>query len=163
VQRLHGDDLRDGLGRAPLPDALARKYPNADREWCWQFVFPASSPYTDRRTGVRHRHHLHESVIQKPMSQAVHRAGLTKQATHHTLRHSFTTELIRDGYDIRNVQELLGHEDLSTMIYTHVLNRGGRGVRSPADRLPVRSRPSPHGGSARPVLGRPPGRPNTEF
>jgi integrase len=87
VQRLHDDDLRDGLGRAPLPDALARKYPNADREWGWQFVFPASSHYTDRRTGVRHRHHLHESVIQKGMSQAVRRAGLTKQATPHTLRH----------------------------------------------------------------------------
>ena len=87
VQRLHDSDLRDGLGRAPLPDALARKYPNADREWGWQFVFPASSHYTDRRTGVRHRHHLHESVIQKGMSQAVRRAGLTKQATPHTLRH----------------------------------------------------------------------------
>jgi integron integrase len=164
VRRLHDRDLRDGLGRAPLPDALARKYPNADREWGWQFVFPASSHYTDRRTGVRHRHHLHESVIQKGMSQAVRRAGLAKPATPHSLRHSFATELIRDGYDIRTVQELLGHTDVqTTMIYTHVLNRGGRGVLSPADRLPVRSRPSPDGGPARPVLGPRPGRPNTEL
>ena len=163
VQRLHEDDLRNGLGRAPLPDALSRKYPNADREWGWQFVFPASSHYTDHRTGVRHRYHVHETVIQKGMSQAVRRAGLTKQATPHTLRHSFATELIRDGYDIRTVQELLGHSDVSTtMIYTHVLNRGGRGVRSPADRLPVRPRPSPGGASPRPQLGRPPGRPNSE-
>lgn len=164
VRRLHESDLRDGLGRAALPDALARKYPNADREWGWQLVFPASSHYTDRRTGVRHRHHLHESVIQKRMSQAVRRAGLTKQAAPHVLRHSFATELIRDGYDIRTVQELLGHDDLSTtMIYTHVLNRGGRGVRSPADRLPVGSRPGPRGEPASPALGRPPGRPNTDF
>jgi len=163
VQRMHENDLRDGVGRAPLPDALARKYPNADREWSWQFVFPASSLYTDRRTGIRHRHHLHESVIQKGMSQAVRRAGLTKPATPHSLRHSFATELIRDGYDIRTVQELLGHQDLSTtMIYTHVLNRGGRGVRSPADRLPLRPRPSLDGLSQRAVLGRPSGRPNTE-
>lgn len=163
VHRMHENDLRDGLGRAPLPDALARKYPNADSEWGWQFVFPASSLYTDRRTGVRHRHHLHESVIQKGLSQAVRRAGIVKQATPHTLRHSFATELIRDGYDIRTVQELLGHQDLSTtMLYTHVLNRGGRGVRSPADRLPVRPGPRPADASLCPVLGRPPERPNTE-
>jgi integron integrase len=163
VRQMHDGDLRVGLGRAPLPDALSRKYPSADREWGWQFVFPASSHYTDRTTGVRHRHHLHESVIQKEMSQAVHRAGLTKQATPHTLRHSFATELIRDGYDIRTVQELLGHEDLSTtMIYTHVLNRGGRGVRSPADRLPGRSLSSIGAPGRDPVLGRPAGRPNTK-
>ncbi len=163
VRRLHDGDLRVGLGRAPLPDALARKYPNADREWGWQFVFPASSHYTDSHTSVRHRHHLHESVVQKKMSEAVRRAGLTKQATPHTLRHSFATELIRDGYDIRTAQELLGHEDLSTtMIYTHVLNRGGRGVRSPADRLPVRSRSVPNGASGRPELGRPAGRPSSK-
>jgi len=164
VRRLHENDLRNGLGRAPLPDALQRKYPSADRHWGWQFVFPASSHYTDARTGIRHRHHLHESVLQKQMAQAVRLAGLVKPATPHTLRHSFATELIRDGYDIRTVQELLGHKDLTTtMIYTHVLNRGGRGVRSPADRLPIQPRPSPDDSSRTPVLGRPPRRPNTEY
>jgi len=132
VRQQHGEDLGRGLGRAPLPGALARKYGNADREWGWQYVFPASSHYTDRRTGVRHRHHLHETVIQKSVKQATRRAGITKPATPHTLRHSFATELIRAGYDIRTVQELLGHSDVSTtMIYTHVLNRGGRVAPAP--------------------------------
>jgi integrase len=141
---------------------LRRKYPNADRQWSWQFVFPASSHYTDPRTGLRHRHHLHETVPQKQMAQAVRRAGLTKLATPHSLRHSFATELIRDGYDIRTVQELLGHKDLSTtMIYAHVLNRGGRGVRSPVDRLRSLPRPCPKG-SESPVLGRPFRRPNSD-
>jgi integron integrase len=163
VRRLHENDLRNGLGRAPLPDALKRKYPNADRQWGWQFVFPASSHYIDSRSGTRHRHHLHESVLQKQMAQAVRLAGLVKPATPHTLRHSFATELIRDGYDIRTVQELLGHKDLTTtMIYTHVLNRGGRGVRSPADRLPAQLRPRSTNDSESPALGRPTPLANTE-
>jgi integron integrase len=136
VRRVHTEDLRRGLGQTSLPDALARKYPAADRQWAWQYVFPASSHYTDRHTGIRHRHHLHETVIQKSIAEAARRAGLAKPATPHTLRHSFATELLRDGYDIRTVQELLGHTNVSTtMIYTHVLSRGGRGVLSPADRL----------------------------
>jgi integron integrase len=160
VRRIHDDDLARGLGRVALPDALSRKYPGADRQWGWQFVFPASTHYTDRRTGAQHRYHLHESVIQKHMAEAVRRCGLAKPATPHTLRHSFATELIRDGYDIRTVQELLGHKDVSTtMIYVHVLNRGGKGVRSPADRLPLTPRrPPPATAPPDGVFTRPPSR-----
>lgn len=136
VRAIHAEDLARGLGRVELPGALARKYPHADRDWGWQWVFPASSHYTDRETGLRRRHHLHESVLQKAFKEARLAARVAKPAGCHSLRHSFATHLMEDGYDIRTIQELLGHADVSTtMIYTHVLNRGGRGVRSPADRL----------------------------
>jgi len=136
VRLQHSTDLARGLGSVELPNALARKYPNAPKEWGWQWVFPATCHYTDSITGERRRHHLHESVLQRAFKEARIKSGVAKPAGCHTLRHSFATHLLEDGYDIRTIQELLGHADVSTtMIYTHVLNRGGRGVCSPADRL----------------------------
>lgn len=136
VKSQHQEDLRQGVGRVALPHALERKYLNAGQEWGWQWVFPATSHYVDPVTKERRRHHLHESVMQKAIKEARLKAGITKPASCHTLRHSFATHLLEDGYDIRTVQELLGHTDVrTTMIYTHVLNRGGKGVRGPADAL----------------------------
>ena len=136
AQTLHRCDLGNGCGEVFLPDALGRKYPGASRSWGWQYVFPAPTLSRDPRSGTVRRHHLGDQAFQRAMRQAVLDAGLTKPATPHTLRHSFATHLLDAGYDIRTVQELLGHSDVSTtMIYTHVLNRGGRGVISPLDRL----------------------------
>ena len=136
VRRLHGVDPREGYGEVHLPYALARKYPRAGYEWMWQYVFPATKRSVDPSDGVIRRHHLDESVLHRALKEAACNAGVNKPVSAHVLRHSFATHLLQGGYDIRTVQELLGHADVSTtMIYTHVLNRGGRGVASPLDRL----------------------------
>ena len=133
---VHGADLAEGFGEVSLPFALAKKYPRAGREAGWQYVFPASHRALDPISGREKRHHLDASVIQKRMRQATHAAGINKRITPHTMRHCFATHLLQSGYDIRTVQELMGHNDVkTTMIYTHVLERGGSAVRSPMDKL----------------------------
>jgi integron integrase len=134
VRRLHQQDLEKGYGSVYLPFALERKYPNADRQWIWQFIFPSDRFSQDPRSGVTRRHHLHETTVQQALKEASGAAGIEKRVSCHTFRHSFATHLLQAGYDIRTVQDLLGHKDVkTTMIYTHVLNRGGRGVISPLD------------------------------
>lgn len=135
VRELHGEDVAQGMGEVWLPHALSVKKPAAPREWGWQYVFPSKRLSLDPRTGQRGRHHVDEKVLQRSIKVALARAGIVKPATTHTLRHSFATHLLENGYDIRTVQELLGHADVATtQIYTHVLNRGGLGVRSPLDK-----------------------------
>ena len=134
VKALHDRDLADGCGEVELPDAIARKYPRAPYEWGWKFVFPSYKRSVDRRTGAIRRHHVYENYLIRGVREAARRAGIAKHVSCHPLRHSFATHLLEGGYDIRTVQELLGHNDVSTtMVYTHVLNKGGRGVRSPLD------------------------------
>ena len=136
VKAQHEADVAAGRGSVALPGSLRAKYPHAPWDWAWQWVFPATRFYVDAASGERRRHHLHESVLQRAVKDAARAAGISRPATCHSLRHSFATHLLEAGYDIRTIQELLGHRDVSTtMVYTHVLNQGGRGVRSPLDQL----------------------------
>ncbi len=136
VKEIHKRDLADGYGRVLMPYALDRKYPGASTDWRWQWVFPQERRWRNAQTGEQGRHPVDESIIQRAVKEAVASAGLTKRASCHTFRHSFATHLLEGGYDIRSVQELLGHSDVkTTMVYTHVLNQGPRGVRSPLDEV----------------------------
>ncbi|MHB2154398.1 integron integrase [Calditrichota bacterium GD2] len=136
VKKLHEYDLKNGFGSVYLPYALERKYPLAGKEPGWQFLFPAAKISTDPRTGIKRRHHIHQSVLQKAVKRAIREAGITKHAGCHTFRHSFATRLLENGYDIRTIQELMGHKNIqTTMIYTHVIKKGGLGVKSPADEI----------------------------
>jgi len=134
VKKIHEKDLREGYGSVYLPFALERKYKNAEKEWGWQYVFPSKTFSVDPRSGKKRRHHIHLASLNQNIRNAARTAGITKNISSHSFRHSFATHLLEDGYDIRTIQELLGHKDVSTIIYTHVLNRGGRAVRSPLDR-----------------------------
>lgn len=136
VKEVHSHDCADGWGHVQLPSALDRKYPNASKEWRWQWVFPQEKRWNNRKTGEEGRHHMHETILQRAVKEAVRMAGIAKRAGCHTFRHSFATHLLEAGYDIRTIQELLGHSNVNTtIIYTHVLNKRGHGVRSPLDEL----------------------------
>jgi integron integrase len=136
VKTVHEKDLAAGWDHVQMPYALDRKYPNAPKDWRWQWVFPQENRWINPQTKEQGRHHVHESIVQRSIKEAVAKAGIVKHVSCHTFRHSFATHLLQEGYDIRTIQELMGHKDVSaTMIYTHVLNRGGQGVRSPADNL----------------------------